>query len=166
MNNLSIIVAITKDFGIGLENNLLTHIPGDLKRFREITTGHSIIMGRKTLQSLPKWPLPNRRNIVISRDRNLQLEGCEVVSLNGAMDLVKDENEAFVIGGGEVYDMFLPLVNKLYLTVVNEALKADVFFPSLNWDEWTEIERVDFKKGDKTDFAFSYVTLERKRKGE
>lgn len=162
MNNLSIIVAITKDFGIGLKNDLLTHIPGDLKRFKEITTGHSIIMGRKTLMSLPKWPLPNRRNIVISDNKTLELMGCEVVSLEGALDAVKNEDEAFIIGGGMIYKAFLPLVNKLYLTIVDKSIDADTFFPELNWDEWNEIERVEYKEGEKTDFAFSYVTLVRK----
>lgn len=163
MNNLSIIVAITKNFGIGHENNLLTYIPGDLKRFKEITTGHSIIMGRKTLLSLPKWPLPNRRNIVITHDENLQLKGCDVVtSIAEAKEVVKDEKEVFVIGGGLVYKLFLPFVNKIYLTIVDKIIEADTYFPEIKWDEWDVIEKENFKLGEKSDFSFSYVTLVRK----
>lgn len=163
MSNLSIIVAITKDFAIGRNNDLLMHIPGDLKRFKEITTGHPIIMGRNTLLSLPKWPLPKRRNIVITNNRTAHFEGCETVhSVQEAVDLVKDEEEAFVIGGGMVYKQFYPIANKLYLTIVNQSCEADTYFPSINWEEWEEIVREDFSAGEKSDFSFSYVTLHRK----
>lgn len=163
MNNLSIIVAITKDFAIGKDNDLLVHIPGDLKRFKEITTGHSIIMGRKTLLSLPKWPLPNRRNIVLTSDKNAKFEGCEVVhSIQEAIDAVKGEDEAFVIGGGKIYEQFYAIANKLYLTIVEKTIDADVYFPAIDWKQWKETERKDFKAGEKADFAFSYVTLQRK----
>lgn len=163
MSNLSIIVAITKDCAIGRNNDLLMHIPGDLKRFKEITTGHSIIMGRNTLLSLPKWPLPKRRNIVITNNSAAHFEGCETVhSVQEAVDLVKDEEEAFVIGGGMVYKQFYAIANKLYLTIVNKRCEADTYFPSIHWEEWIEIAREDFAAGEKFDFSFSYVTLLRK----
>ncbi len=163
ISNLSIIVAITKDFAIGNNNDLLTHIPGDLKRFKEITSGHSIIMGRNTLLSLPKWPLPKRRNIVMTTQKDAAFEGCEVVhSVDEAVASVKGETEAFVIGGGKVYEQMLPQCSKLYLTIVDKSFEADTYFPTLNWDEWEEVEREDIPAGDKADFAYAYVTLVRK----
>jgi dihydrofolate reductase len=101
--NISIIVAIAENFAIGKNNDLLFHLPNDLKRFKEITSGHSLIMGRNTLLSLPKWPLPNRRHIVITDKKDDVFPGCEVVfSIDEAIEKVKHENEAFVIGGGMV----------------------------------------------------------------
>lgn len=162
-NNLSIIVAIAEDFAIGKNNDLLVHIPGDLKRFKDITTGHPVIMGRNTLLSLPNGPLKNRRNIVITDDREEQFEGCEMVySIEEAIEKVEGEEEAFVIGGGMVYKQFYPLAGKLYLTLVKQTFDADVYFPSIDWDKWLEVDREDFEVGEKADFAFSYITLKRK----
>ncbi len=105
--NISIIVAIAENFAIGKNNDLLFHLPNDLKHFKEITSGHSLIMGRNTLLSLPKWPLPNRRHIVITDKKDDVFHGCEVVfSIEEAIEKVKDEKEAFVIGGGMVYRQF------------------------------------------------------------
>lgn len=163
MKNLSIIVAITQDFGIGINNDLLIHIPGDLKRFKEITTGHTVIMGRKTLMSLPKWPLVNRRNVVLTTDKNAKFDGCDVYNSTGdVLDAIKDEKEAFIIGGGKVYETFLPHVEKLYLTIVHKSIDADTYFPKIDREEWDEIDRVDIAEGEKCDFAFSYVTLIKK----
>lgn len=163
MKNLSIVVAITQDFAIGIDNDLLVHIPGDLRRFKEITTGHPIIMGRKTLLSLPKWPLPNRRNMVLTGDKNADFNGCDVFnSPEGVLEAIKDEHEAFIIGGGKVYEEFLPYVEKLYLTIVHQSFKADTFFPKIKWEQWNEVEREDVAAGVKSDFAYSYVTLVRK----
>lgn len=161
--NISIIVAITKDFAIGKNNDLLVSIPGDLKRFKEITTGHSLIMGRNTLLSLPKWPLPNRRNIVISDQPGEQFDGCEMAnSIEAAVELVKGESEAFVMGGGMIYKQFYPLASKLYLTVVDQHLDADTFFPEVVWEDWNVITEEKVKKGERCDFAFTYLNLERK----
>lgn len=162
-HNLSIIVAITKDFAIGKNNDLLVHIPGDLKRFKEITTGHPVIMGRNTLISLPNGPLNNRRNIVITDNPEESFDGCEMVySIEEAVVRVKDEDEAFIIGGGMIYKQFYPLAGKLYLTIVDKTFDADVYFPEIDWTRWQEIGRKDFKEGEVADFGFSYVTLERK----
>lgn len=164
MSNISIIVAIAQNFAIGKNNDLLFHLPNDLKRFKEITTGHSLIMGRNTLLSLPRWPLPNRRHIVITDNPDDNFPGCEVVfSIDEAIEKVKDEKEAFVIGGGMVYRQFYPIAGKLYLTVVNKPFDADTFFPEIDFSEWEELSREDYF--DETNqFSYSYLNLERKYK--
>ena len=160
--NISIIVAIAENFAIGKNNDLLFHLPNDLKRFKEITTGHSLIMGRNTLLSLPKWPLPNRRHIAMTDKPDDVFPGCEVVySIEEAIDKVKDEDEAFVIGGGMIYRQFYPLAGKLYLTVVHQNFEADVFFPEINYSDWNEISREDFFD-EKNGFNYSNLNLERK----
>lgn len=162
--NISIIVAIAENFAIGKNNDLLFHLPNDLKHFKEITTGKTIIMGRNTLLSLPKWPLPNRRHIVITDKPDDNFHGCEVVfSIEEAIEKVKDEMEAFIIGGGMIYRQFSPVAGKLYLTVVHQPFEADVFFPEVNYSEWFEISREDFYD-EKNKFNYSYLNLERKNK--
>jgi dihydrofolate reductase len=164
MSNISIIVAIAHNFAIGKNNELLFHLPNDLKRFKEITTGHSLIMGRNTLLSLPRWPLPNRRHIVITDKPDDHFPGCELVySIDEAIEKVKDEKEAFVIGGGMVYRQFYPIANKLYLTVVNKSFDADIFFPEIDFSEWDEIAREDFYD-EKNGFYYSYINVKRKKK--
>lgn len=161
-NNLSIIVAIAENFAIGKNNDLLFHLPNDLKRFKKITSGHTIIMGRNTLLSLPKWPLPNRRHIVITDKKDDVFEGCETVfSIDEAIEKVKGEEEAFVIGGGMIYKQFFPLAKKLYLTLVHKPFEADVFFPEVDYSEWSEEAREDFSD-EKNDFEYSYLDLVRK----
>ena len=160
--NISIIVAIAENFAIGRNNNLLFHLPNDLKHFKEITLGHSLIMGRNTLLSLPKWPLPKRRHIVITDNKHDDFPGCEVVfSINEAIEKVGSENEAFVIGGGMVYKQFYPLVSKLYLTLVHKPFEADVYFPEIDFTEWNETARDDFYDSE-NGFDYSYLNLERK----
>lgn len=161
-NNISIIVAIAENFAIGKNNDLLFHLPNDLKRFKAITSGHTIIMGRNTLLSLPKWPLPNRRHIVITDKKDDVFPGCETVfSIEGAIEKVKGEEEAFVIGGGMIYKQFYPIAGKLYLTLVHKPFEADVYFPEVNYDEWKEAAREDFFD-EKNNFEYSYLDLERK----
>ena len=160
--NISIIVAIAQNFAIGKNNDLLFHLPNDLKHFKEITSGHTIIMGRNTLLSLPKWPLPNRRHIVITDKPDDHFEGCETVfSIDEAVEKVKDEQEAFIIGGGMIYRQFYPVAGKLYLTVVHQDFDADVYFPEINYEDWSEISREDFY-AEKNDFNYSYLNLKRK----
>jgi dihydrofolate reductase len=162
LKNISIIVAVAKNFAIGKDNDLLFHLPNDLKRFKEITTGKTLIMGRNTLLSLPKWPLPNRRHIVITDKKDDFFEGCETVfSIDEAIDRVKNDKEAFIIGGGMVYKQFYPVAGKLYLTLVNKDFDADVFFPEIIFEEWKEVKREDLFDTD-NDFSYSYVNLERK----
>lgn len=163
MASISIIVALASDNAIGKGNDLLFHIPGDLKRFKEITTGHSVIMGRKTYLSLPRRPLPNRRNIVITRDTSLSLAGCTVVhSVEAAIALVEPEGEAFVIGGGEIYNAVLPYADKLYLTLADKKVEgADVFFPSIKYSDWELLSEEKFEVGQKCDFSFRYSNYKR-----
>lgn len=160
--NISIIVAIAENFAIGKNNDLLFHLPNDLKRFKEITSGHTIIMGRNTLLSLPKWPLPNRRHIVITDKEDDNFPGCETVfSIEEAVEKVKSEEEAFVIGGGMIYRQFFPIAGKLYLTLVHKSFEADVYFPEVIYQEWDEVARQDFHD-KKNNFHYSYLDLERK----
>lgn len=160
--NISIIVAVAENFAIGKNNDLLFHLPNDLKHFKEITSGHTIIMGRNTLLSLPKWPLPNRRHIVISDQPDDNFPGCETVSsIEAAIEKVKNEDEAFVIGGGMIYRQFYPVAGKLYLTLVHRPFDADVYFPEIDYSEWEEEQREDFYDA-KNDFNYSYLNLVRK----
>ncbi len=160
--NISIIVAIAENFAIGKNNDLLFHLPNDLKRFKDITSGKTIIMGRNTLLSLPKWPLPNRRHIVITDKKDDFFQGCETVfSIEEALEKVKNEKEAFIIGGGMIYRQFYPLAGRLYLTLVQKPFEADVYFPEINYDEWKETSREDFYD-EKNGFKYAYLNLERK----
>lgn len=158
-SNISIIVAIAENFAIGKNNDLLFHLPNDLKRFKQITLGKPVIMGRNTLLSLPNGPLKNRRNIVISDIPEDRFEGCEMTSsIEGAIDLVKNEEEAFIIGGGMIYRQFYPLAGKLYLTLVHKPFEADVFFPEINYEDWKETFREDHFD-EANNFSFSYLNL-------
>ena len=158
---LSIIVAIGKNNEIGGGNDMLWHLPAELKHFKEITTGHTVIMGRKTLESLPKGPLPNRRNIVISRNLDLKIEGAEVYSsLDLALLKVMDEEEVFVIGGAQLYKQTFPDADKLYLTkVYADFPQADTFFPGIDYTEWQEVRRETYPADEKNGYAFSFIEL-------
>lgn len=165
MTKISIIAAVAKMNAIGQNGDLLAYIPNDLKRFKAITINHTIIMGRKTFESLPKGALPKRRNIVISRNTNLQLPGAEVAgSPQEALALCKDESEVFVIGGGSIYEAFLPLAHKMYLTQIHQFFNdADTFFPDYLPEEWREVYHEEIRNDDKTDFDYTYIDLERKK---
>jgi dihydrofolate reductase len=160
---ISIIVVIGKNNEIGKGNRLLCHLPADLKHFKEITTGHPVIMGRKTFESLPKGPLPNRKNIVISRNPDLTIEGAEVYSsLDYAFVRLIDENEVFIIGGAQIYRQILPDADKLYLTRIHAGFpEADVFFPEINYHKWKEVSRETHTADEKNPYAFSFIEYER-----
>ncbi|MFW5645653.1 MAG: dihydrofolate reductase [Bacteroidota bacterium] len=161
--NISIIVAIAENNAIGKNNELLWKISDDLKRFKKLTTGHKVIMGRNTYLSLPNSPLPNRKNVVITDIENEKFEGCEMAySIEEALANVQENEEAFVIGGGMIYKQFLPHANKLYLTRVHQSFEADTFFPALNYDEWVEMERQEFSAGEKNEFPHSFIVYARK----
>jgi len=160
--NISIIVVIAQNFAIGKNNDLLFHLPNDLKRFKEITTGHPVIMGRNTLLSLPKGALPNRRNIVITDNPDEKFDRCEMVfSIDEAVETVKNEAEAFIIGGGMIYRQFFPVAGKLYLTLVHQDFDGDVYFPEIEYSAWNELYREDLFD-EKNSFNYSYLNLERK----
>jgi dihydrofolate reductase len=156
----SIIVAIAKNNAIGKDNKLLWYLPNDLKHFKDVTTGHTVIMGRKTYESVGK-PLPKRRNIVVTRQA-ISIEGCEVVpSIEAALALCADEEEVFIVGGAEIYRQSVPLTDRIYLTKVDQDFDGDTFFPELNAAEWKETERENFEPDDKNKLKYSFITLER-----
>jgi dihydrofolate reductase len=162
MKKISIIVAIAKNFAIGLNNQLLWHIPADLKRFKKITSGHQVIMGRMTYLSLPVRPLPNRKNIVITDNREETFDGCVTVySIEEAINLCDENVESFIIGGGSIYKQFLPFCNKLYITLVHKDFEADTFFPQFDLDQWKLIDREDHDADDATDFTYSFLIFEK-----
>lgn len=160
--NISIIVAIAQNFAIGKDNDLLFHLPNDLKRFKQITTGHPVIMGRNTLLSLPKGALPNRRNIVITDNPDEIFDRCEMVfSIEEALEAVENESEAFIIGGGTIYRQFFPLAGKLYLTLVHRDFDADIWFPEIDYSQWEVMAREDLFD-EKNGFSYSNLDLKRK----
>lgn len=153
---ISLIVAAAENHAIGKDNALLWHLSADLKRFKALTTGHPVIMGRKTFESIGK-PLPHRRNIVISRSLPA-IEGCEVVSsVDEALALVKNEEEAFIIGGGSVYKALWQVADRLYLTLVKTELEGDTFIPEIKPDEWKEVRREDLEADEKNEFGCSFI---------
>ncbi len=161
--SISIIVAVAENNAIGKDNDLLWHISDDLKRFKKITSGHKIIMGKNTFLSLPIRPLPNRTSIVITDDPSDNYEGCIMAySIEDAMLKCSTEEECFIIGGGSVYKQFLPLADKLYLTKVGRSYEADVFFPEIKSDEWELIEREDHIDTENDSLPFSFQTYIRK----
>ena len=163
MKNISIIVVIADNNAIGLNNKLLAYVPGDLKRFKEITSGHTVIMGKNTYFSLPKRPLPNRRNIVISDNKNDNFDNCVMAfSIEEALEKCDKEKENFIMGGASIYSQFLQYTDKLYLTKVDKSYEADTFFPQINYNEWELIEQEDIAPGKESDFSFSYLTYVRK----
>lgn len=151
---LSIIVAVAENNAIGAGNDLLWHLPDDLKRFATTTTGHTIIMGRNTFLSLPKGALPNRRNIVVSTQET-HLPGAEVYpSVEEAISAVQNDGEVFIIGGAKLYSSTLKRAHKLYFTRVHHSFEeADTFFPPVAWDEWQEVEKKEFEKDERNRFA-------------
>ncbi|MFZ4521008.1 MAG: dihydrofolate reductase [Bacteroidales bacterium] len=159
---ISIIVAIAQNMAIGKDNDLLWHIPADLKRFKQITSGHPVIMGKRTWESLPRRPLPNRRNIVITDLPGEKIEGCEMAySIHEAISLCDPEEENFIIGGASVYRQFLPHASRLYLTLVHKSFEADVFFPEIDFSHWKLISKEDFPSDETNDFDYSNETYER-----
>ena len=158
---LSIIACISQtNRAIGYQNRLLYHIKSDLTRFRELTTGHAIIMGRKTYESLPNGALPHRRNIVVSNSMK-EMEGCEVYpNLEAALKAAESPQEIFIIGGESIYRQSLPAAHKLYLTVVDDTpQQADAFFPEINPEEWELIEK---EMRNENGLSFSFLTYLKK----
>jgi dihydrofolate reductase len=156
---ISIVVAAAQNNTIGKNNELLWHLPADLKHFKNLTTGHAILMGRKTYESIGR-PLPNRRNIVITR-QPIQLEGCEVVnSIDEAMAICDGEEEVFVIGGAEIYKQTLERCHRIYLTRVNQHFEGDAYFPELNETQWVEISRSVHPADEKNPIGYSFIILE------
>ena len=163
MKQLSIIVAIAQNHAIGKNNDLLWHLSEDLKRFKRITLNQTVIMGLNTFYSLPVRPFPNRRNIVIVDDKNVKIDGCEMAySIEEAIALADPDKENFICGGASIYRQFLPLADKLYLTVVYQDFDADTFFPEINYDDWKLTEESERLFDEKTQLTFAYFSYERK----
>jgi len=158
---LSIIVAIAKNNVIGKDNDLIWHLSADLKRFKSLTTGHTVLMGRKTFESIGR-ALPNRRNIVISRSRRDVIDGVEWTdSIDKALEMCAMDEEVYIIGGASIYKTMLNKANKLYLTLVDTLAEGDVFFPEID-DSWVELSRESHKADSKNEFDYSFINFKRK----
>jgi dihydrofolate reductase len=164
---VSLIVAVAENNVIGKDNDLIWHLPNDMKFFKETTQNHHVIMGRKNFESIPERfrPLPNRTNVIITRQQNYKAEGCIIVnSIEEALEIAKsnEDNEPFIIGGGQIYKLALDanLVDKIYLTKVHQKFDGDTFFPSLN-SNWKEIEKTENKADEKHKYNYDFITLER-----
>ena len=153
---ISIIAAVARNRAIGYENKLIYWLPNDLKRFKALTTGHTIIMGRNTFLSLPKGALPNRRNIVLTRSQKA-FPGCDVyASLEDALAHCDKDEDVYIIGGASVYRQALPMADRLCLTEIDDTPeKADTFFPP--YDDWKEVSREDHEKDERHEYAYSFV---------
>jgi dihydrofolate reductase len=155
---IKIIVATSKNKVIGNNNELIWKLSSDLKRFKELTTGHPVVMGRKTYESIGK-PLSNRRNIIITRNLEYEVNGCEVVSsLEEALLLTN--NDCFIIGGGEIYKQSLEVADKIYLTLVHKDFEGDTTFPELG-KEWATIDTKDFDADEKNEYNYSFIEYDR-----
>ena len=162
---VSLIVAVSENGVIGKDNDLIGHLPKDMQFFKETTMGHHVIMGRKNFESIPhKYsPLPNRTNVIITRQADYAAEGCVVVnSVEAAIEIAKQngDTEPFIIGGGQIYKLALEanLVDKIYLTKVHHSFEGDTFFPALNTD-WKEVNKAENKADEKHSYDYDFITL-------
>ena len=161
---LSIIVAVAKNNVIGKDNQLIWHIPEDLKRFKKLTTNHRIIMGRRTFESLGRI-LPNRKHVILCNDMEMNIndENVEILEdISMLKEYIESEEENFVIGGATIYKLLMPYANKLYITYINQEFEGDVYFPEINENEWQVVEKEKGLKDDKNPFDYEYVTYIRK----
>ncbi len=163
MKSVHAIVAVASDWAIGRQGDLLCHLPADMKHFKEVTMGHSIIMGRKTFESFPRRPLPGRQNIVITRNADWQYPGVTVVhSLDEAIASAETDI-VFIIGGAQVYEQALSRVDVLHLTQIHARwASADAFFPALNMDQWQEVSREHHMSDHRNAYEFDFITLKRR----
>ncbi len=164
-NNLSLIVAISENNAIGKNGDLLCHLPADMRHFKEITTGHTVIMGRKTFESLPKGALPNRKNIIVTRNKEYKADNCIICfSLKEALSAAGNETERFIIGGAQLYDTAVQYADTFYLTRIHASFAdADTFFPEIDYNEWEEVTNEYHGTDDKNKIPYSFITLKRKK---
>ena len=159
---ISLIVAMDENRTIGYKNKLPWNLPSELKYFREATKGKPVIMGRKTYESIGR-PMPERLNIIITRHKNYKADNCIVVNNSEeAVKAAKGSNEIMVIGGAEIYKLFLPIANRLYLTKVHGIFKGDTYFPEFNESEWTKVKEKFFEKDNGNKYSYTIMVLERK----
>lgn len=155
---VTLIAATSKNQVLGKDNKLIWHLPIDLKRFKSLTSGHCVIMGRKTFESLPK-ALPNRKNIVLTRNPTYQAKDAIVVhTLEDALKQSETDNQPFILGGGEIYSLFIPFADKIELTRIHQDFEGDAFFPKIDPNQWQLIFREDYFKKDNYPFDFSFLT--------
>ncbi|MAE42886.1 type 3 dihydrofolate reductase [Candidatus Woesearchaeota archaeon] len=159
---ISFVVAMGRNKVIGSNNSLPWNMPADMKHFKKLTLGKPIIMGRKTYETIGK-PLPNRKNIIITRDQDYKAEGCIVAhSIEESLQSAENAEEVMVIGGAQIYKEFLPKANRIYLTIIDHDFEGDTHFPEYNEEEWQEIEREEHKADEENKYDYVFVTLERK----
>ncbi|MCG1036038.1 dihydrofolate reductase [Polaribacter sargassicola] len=161
---VTIIAAIAKNNALGKDNDLIWHLPEDLKRFKKITSGHHILMGRNTFESIGK-PLPNRTTIIITRNKEYFKDGCLIAhSLEEAIEMAKEDEQIFIIGGAQIYKYAIEnnIPDTLDLTLVHYQFEADAFFPEIDFKVWKEVKREDFKADEKNKFDYSFVQFKRK----
>jgi len=161
---ISIIVAVSEDLGIGKNNELLWNLPEDLKRFKKITYGKTVIMGKRTWESLPKKPLPGRKNVVITDIPHEDFFGAVTAySIEDALNKCEKEEEIFIIGGGSIYTQFMPLADRLYVTHVHKKRPADTWFPKINQRVWEVIGKEEFKDNNTRGIPYTFVIYERRK---
>lgn len=160
---ITLIAAASENNALGKDNDLVWHLPDDFKRFKAITSGHFIVMGRKTFESFPK-PLPNRTHVIITRQKNYQVPaGCLVVSsIEEALEICPQNEEVFIIGGGEIYKQSITLANKIELTRVHTEVEADTFFPKIDLANWKLLQEEYHPKDEKHKYDFTYLTYLKK----
>ena len=159
-----LIAAAAENNALGKNNEMVWHLPDDFKRFKQLTTGHHIIMGRKTFESFPK-PLPNRIHIVITRQKDYNPQGCIVVSdLDDAIAAVPKEQDAYIIGGGEIFKLAIPIADKIELTRIHQSYDGDAFFPEINLDDWKIVESHFHPTDEKHASSFTFETYLKKEK--
>ena len=164
--NISIIAAIAEHNAIGYKNRLLCYLSADLKHFKKLTTGHTVIMGRRTFESLPNGALPKRTNIVISNTLHQPIDNSFIVkkTLETAIISCIDDDEIFFIGGSSIYKQSMKLANTLYITKIHAEFKADRFFPVIDEKEWKIVDIQDFNKDEKNQYDYSFIKYQRKNK--
>ncbi len=159
---ISLVAAAGNNNVIGGNNKLLWKMPTDMKFFKDLTTGHTVIMGRKTYQSFGR-PLPHRRNIIVTRDKNFAMEGCEVVhSLHEALKLADGEKEVFIIGGANIYEQSMAIANKIYLTRIFGNFEGDSYFPAINEKDWQQTTVSEYPADEKNPYPFAFLEYVKK----
>ena len=162
---ISIIVAVSEDWGIGKDNELLWHISEDLKRFKKLTFGNTVIMGKKTWESLPRRPLPGRKNIVLTDDPQEVIDSSiTAYSIKDALSKSEKNEEIFIIGGGSIYRQFMPIADRLYITHVHKIAPADIYFPEIDLNIWEITEKEEFKNGENDSIPYTYTIYERRNR--
>ncbi|HNX89374.1 MAG TPA: dihydrofolate reductase [Paludibacteraceae bacterium] len=162
MSKVSIIAAIADNLAIGKNNKLPWHLPADLKHFKQLTTGHAVVMGKRTFESLPNGPLPNRKNIVLTSIPEGDFDKYyEATSIKDALDLCEHEDEVFIIGGASIFSQAIKMVDNMYITWVHANFEADTFFPKINLKVWKEISREEFNADEQNPYPYTFCQYER-----